>query len=580
MSTHFPVTCESALTDLQVIVGGGTAGLAIANRLSASGTHTVAIIEAGSFYERDNGNVSEVPRYAWNGAGNGFEDVNPLVDWMFETEPEKGIDGVKIHYPRGKTLGGSSARNFMVYQRPTSGSLEKWARAVGDERYEWQNFRRYFDRSVMFNKVDATKRPTNSTPWNDPTSAKATHGPVQISYANYVVPFTSWVLKAAEALGMKRLSGFLDGELLGSGWHMQTTYPESMLRDSSETAYLKPVLNRANLVVYHSTMALKLLFEGTEAVGVACDTAGKGFSLRARREVILSAGAIQSPQLLMVSGIGPRDVLEKHDIRVMVDAPGVGQGLEDHPVVGTVHKVRVESSTVLDTDAKVLAATASFLDNGNGPLSSVGIDVFGWEKLPRHLLSNDTLASLDSMPSDWPDVEYMTLSPYPGPPPDGDDYVGVFAVLVNAFSRGSISIRSASMLDTPVINVNFVTDSRDEDMAIAAIRRTREIATHPSLSPIVVPDSESVPGKAAQTDAEVLQWIRASAKTLLHASGTCKMGGEGDATAVVDSEGMVFGTKRLRVVDLSAVPFLPPGHPVSTVYALAEMASEAILQAQ
>jgi choline dehydrogenase len=307
-----------------VIVGGGNAGLVLANRLSF-GNHTVAVIEAGSFYEIDNGNVSQIPRYVWSGV---IGDVNPLVDWEFETEPEAGIGGAKMHYPRGKTLGGSSARNNMIYQRPTKGSLQKWAEDVGDESYRWENFRKFYDKSVVFHPADTTRRLANSTPTYDPAGDRATSGPVSLSYANYVLPFTSWAIRAAEAMGLKSLSGYLDGDLIGSSWHMQTTDPRTMVRDSSETAYLRPALNRTNLVVHSSTMALKILFEGTHAVGVACSTAEKDFTLTARKEVILSAGAFQSPQLLMVSGIGPQVTLEEFDIQVLVDAPGVGQGME------------------------------------------------------------------------------------------------------------------------------------------------------------------------------------------------------------------------------------------------------------
>lgn len=223
----------------------------------------------------------------------------------------------------------------MIYQRPSRGSMDFWAREVGDERYTWEAFGKYFDKGVKFNEVDETKRWANSTPAMDPAGLRAREGPLDLAYANYVAPFTSWAMEAVEAMGLKRLAGFIDGELIGAGWHVQTTDPKTGIRDSAETAYLKPVLGRENLVVHHSTMALRVLFEGNEAVGVECSTAGKQFTLRARREVILSAGALQSPQLLMVSGIGPKEMLEKFGISVLVDAPGVGQGLE----VGSVRYV-------------------------------------------------------------------------------------------------------------------------------------------------------------------------------------------------------------------------------------------------
>lgn len=173
----------------------------------------------------------------------------------------------------------------------------------------------------------------------------------------------------------------------------------------------------------------------------------------------------------------------------------------------------------------------------------------------------------------------MSNDLYPGLPPDSDDYVSITAIMVNAFSRGSVSIRSASMLDHPIVNINFLSDLRDQDMAIATLRRIREIFAHPVLEPVIVANGEVVPGSSVQSDEELLQYIRASAQTISHASVTCKMGKAGDKMAVVDSEGRVFGTKRLRVVDASAMPFLPPGHPMSTIYAMAEFVSERVLEA-
>ncbi|KAF2639265.1 putative glucose-methanol-choline oxidoreductase [Massarina eburnea CBS 473.64] len=552
-----------------LIVGGGTAGLVLANRLSASGTHSVAVIEAGSFYELSNGNLSQIPRNVWDG------NDNPLVDWGFMTEPEEALGGMRMPYTRGRTLGGCSARNNMVYQRGTKGSYGKWAEEVGDEDYEWGNFKAFFDRSTTFYEADMGRRDANSTPAFDPAGGRATGGPVSLSYVNYVLPFTSWMMKAVEAMGMKKIPGFIDGELLGSSWQMHTIDARTQLRDSSETAYLRPALKRENLVVYPWTMAMKVLFEGKVAKGVVCNTMGKDFVLTAKKEVILSAGALQSPQLLMVSGIGQRETLEKFKIPVLMDAPGVGQGLEDHPALLVTHKMGLPSSTVLDSPAKNAAAVKDFLADGTGPLTSWGGEVVSWEKVPRRLVSNDTATALDTVPTDWPDLEYLSHAQYPGLPPDADDYGGVIVVLANTFSRGTVNISSASMLDPPVTHVAFLSDVRDQELAVAGIRRAREILTHPSLSSVVV-GPEVLPGNAT-TDAQILQFIQASGRTISHASCTCKMGKRGDELAVVDSQGRVFGTERLRVVDASAMPFLPPGHPMSTVYALAEKISEDVL---
>jgi choline dehydrogenase len=311
-----------------VIVGGGTAGLTLANRLTESGKHTVAVIEAGSFYELSNGNLSQIPRSVWNGAGLGFDDVNPLVDWNIRTEAEDGLGGQKIHYTRGRCLGGSSARNHMVYHRATRGSYNKWADDVGDTSYEWENWKHYFDKSTTFHKADMTKRPANSTPLYDPAGERAISGPVPVAYSNWVLPFTIWALKVVEALGMKPLTGWIDGELIGSSWGLRTVTADTQVRASAETAYLRPALARPNLMVYQFTVATRILFNNTKAIGITANTLGKEFRLTAKKEIIISAGAFQSPQLLMVSGIGPKETLEKVGIPVLVDAPGVGQNMQ------------------------------------------------------------------------------------------------------------------------------------------------------------------------------------------------------------------------------------------------------------
>jgi len=224
LGTSFGIPGLNATYDY-IIVGGGTAGLVLANRLSASRSHTVAVIEAGSFYEISNGNLSFIPRYVWNGAGLGFEDANPLVDWMTETEPEEGTGGRRIHYTRGRTLGGSSARNHMVYHLATKGSYRKWAEEVGDSSYEWENWSRYFDKSTKFTQADMGKRFANSTPDDDPAEKRAKDGPVNIAYSHFVTPITTWVLKALIGLGMEPIPGFIDGELIGSSWGLRSVDP-------------------------------------------------------------------------------------------------------------------------------------------------------------------------------------------------------------------------------------------------------------------------------------------------------------------------------------------------------------------
>lgn len=196
--------------------------------------------------------------------------------------------------------------------------------------------------------------------------------------------------------------------------------------------------------------------------------------------------------------------------------------------------------------------------------------------MPRRLLSNATATALDKAPKDWPDLEYLETSSYPGVPPDGSDYGGVVVALANTFSRGNVTISSASTLDLPVITVGYLSDPRDQELLIAAFKRTREILAHPSLAPVII-GPEVLPGNGTVSDAQILQYIQKTSSTTSHVSCTCKMGKADDKTAVVDAQGKVFGVKKLRIVDISAIPFLPPGHPMATVYAMAEKASEIIL---
>ena len=235
------------------------------------------------------------------------------------------------------------------------------------------------------------------------------------------------------------------------------------------------------------------------------------------------------------------------------------------------------SSTALDTPAKNDAAVQDFLSGGTGPLASTAIDVLAWEKVPRRLLSNKSATALSTAPDDWPDLEYLANAIYPGIPPDSDDYASVTVVLVNTFSQGTVSISSASMLDQPVINIAFLTDVRDQEVAIAAVRRAREIFADSSLDQVVI-GPEVAPGSDATTDEQIIKYIQASGRTISHASGTCKMGKKENKMAVVDSKGKVFGVSRLRIIDVSTMPFLPPGHPMATVYALAEKIAEDILK--
>ncbi|KAL4820400.1 putative choline dehydrogenase [Aspergillus spinulosporus] len=569
-----------------IIVGGGNAGLTLASRLSENSTVRIAVIEAGTFYERVTGNESIIPGNGGLYEGKAASITNPLVEWGFMTTPQAGLNNQPVHYPRGKTLGGSTALNAMNYERPNAGSMDLWGAVVNGSSYSWNNSLYYFQKSIDFTPPDMSTRFANSTPSYDP-AALATGGPLSLTHSNYAQPFSSWLSNAMPEVGIEHNSGFQSGRLMGSGWLVHTIDQASGKRASSETAFLRPFLERENLVVFDQTMVERILFHRNLARGVTVSdvSSNRTFDLLARREVIISAGAFQSPQLLMVSGVGPGGLLAEHEIPLVADRPGVGQNMHDHVLFGVSYGVNVETAYALrDPDAAAGAATLYYEDQA-GPLSNPGGDYAAFERLPpdfRGGLSAETEQATASLPSDWPEIQYGLFpayagnfyNPYIGGPTDGN-YVTLLAILMSPQSRGNVSLSSPSMRDPPLINPAWLTHSADLELAVAAFKRLRSIFRAPALEGVLIGD-EYYPGSNVTTDEQIVGHLRDAVYTMSHAAGTCKMGIEEDDMAVVDSVGKVFGTRNLRVVDASAFPFLPPNVPQSIVYMLAEKIADDI----
>ncbi|KAL8727208.1 MAG: hypothetical protein Q9181_005793 [Wetmoreana brouardii] len=573
-----------------VVLGGGTAGLAIAGRLAANPGTSVAVIEAGGFYEIDNGNGSIIPALApLQHIGSLPNDTQPLIDWSFVTVPQAGANHRRMHYAQGKTLGGSSARNYLAYHRGTNESYQQWAEQVGDDSYLYPNFLPFFQRSCHLTPPNLEKRyPPNATvSFNPAAYDNSLGGPLQVSWANWGNPIGTWAQKGLTTAGMPSINGFDSGTLFGSSWMAQTLEPTKQERSSSETSYLRQALRNTSIVVYKRTLGRKILFKSNNtAYGVSVETAGQNYTLRAKKEVILSAGAFQSPHLLMVSGIGPAQTLSKYGIPIISDLPGVGQNLWDQPQFGASFRVNVDTSSRLVIDPAYAAqAGKDYVLNQTGPLTDLGAYI-GFEKLPssyRQYFTASTRSRLNlTFPADWPEIEYISEPSFGGyntnysiTPTDGYEYATIAAVMVAPLSRGNVTISSANAADPPVINPNWITDPADIEVAIATFKRVREIWSYmngTTIGPEYFPGTTNV-----KTDAEILNYIRESLTTIWHASATCKMGKADDPMAVIDSHARVFGVKALRVVDASSFPFLPPGHPQSTVYALAEKIARDIL---
>ncbi|KAL8696230.1 MAG: hypothetical protein Q9224_002905, partial [Gallowayella concinna] len=534
-----------------VVVGGGTAGLTIASRLAADPSISVAVIEAGGFYEAE-GNTSVVPAYCTAFAGTDPADTNPSIDWSFVTVPQAGADSRSLHYARGKTLGGSSARNFMYYHRQTVGSAQKWADETGDPTYTFANMLPYYMKSVNYTRQ--TVPYLNSTSEQDESVFSASGGPLHVSHGSYDDPFASWVLRALGAVGQKAIRGFQSGNLLGSAYVLGTIDPARATRSSSESSFLNETLARTTLRVYNNTLAKKLLFTGNAVRGVMVSsekTHGNDYVLSARREIIVSAGAFQSPQLLMVSGIGPRNTLRGLGIPVLKDLPGVGQNLWDHAFYGTSFRVNVPTASAgLNSEEVTAAAVEAYVKNATGPLSVPGTMVLGWENLPTDLqsaLSPSARESLQStFPADWPQLEYLPGSAGLGDPRDGFNYASITTALVAPLSRGNVSINSTSMADPPLINPNWITHPTDVQLAIAAFKRQRQVWA--AMRNLTIGE-EQIPGPAVQSDADILKYIRSTLAPVWHAASTCKMGRHTDRMAVIDTEARVYGFQGLRVVD-------------------------------
>ena len=479
--------------------------------------------------------------------------------------------------------------------RPTKQSLQKWADEVGDQSYTWDNFLPFYKKSCNYTPHNPALY-VNATNNDDPSVFDPAGGPLHISFSNFVDPFGTWAQKGFAYVGMNVTNGFNGGNLFGSAYATLTIDPRNAYRSSSEASFLQAALQNGTApVIYKNSLAQKILFNGTTATGVMVTTAGPygiqaiNYTLQARKEVIVSAGVFQSPQLLMVSGIGPKATLQKNNIEVIKDLPGVGQNMWDHILWGTDYRVNVNTaSAALNNLTLAAQAVQAYRQNATGPLAVFGAGYYGWEDLPQPYRSNLSNASISTLasnfPPDWPELEWLPVSAYLGyqrnrqkeDPKDGHNYATINTGLVAPLSRGNVSISSNSMSDAPLINPNWLTDPADIELAILSLRRQREIWRY-LASQGLTDGVEALPGLNVTSDKDILTYIQKSLIQIYHAAATCKMGASNDTMAVLDNKAQVYGVQNLRVVDASSFPFLPPGHPQSTIYALAEKIAADIL---
>ena len=522
-----------------VIVGAGSAGCVLANRLSASGKYSVLLLEAGP---RDSHAWIHVPL----GYGRLFKEK--AVNWMYQTEPEPGLGGRSVFQPRGKVLGGSSSINGLLYIRGQHEDYDRW-RQRGNVGWGYDDVLPYF------------KKAEDQTRGADDFHGSG--GPLPVSNLGHPDPISAAFIEAAVEAGIPRNPDFNGASQEGAGFFQTTT--KGGRRASAAVAYLRPARHCGNLHVETSALAEKILFEGRRAVGVQYRQGGASRVVRARREVLVSGGAFNSPQLLQLSGIGPADLLRQHGIEVVLDAQGVGHDLQDHMQVRVVMRCSkvITLNDIVNNPARKILAGLRYAAFRTGPLTIAAGTSGAFFKTNPRLATPDV--QIHFLPFST-DKMGEKLHPFSG--------FTASVCQLRPESRGSLRIRSADPAAPPEIRINYLASEVDRTTNVEGLKILRKILHAPALSPYVVEEVD--PGAKVASDEALLAYCRARGSTIYHPTSTCRMGN--DPLAVVDQSLRVRGIDGLRVVDASVMPDLVSGNTNAPIIMIAEKASDLILQ--
>jgi choline dehydrogenase len=523
-----------------VIVGAGSAGCAIANRLSARSDISVALLEAGG---EDRSPWIHIPVGYFKTMGN------PKTDWCYKTEADPGLNGRAINWPRGKVLGGSSSINGLLYVRGQPQDFDHW-RQLGNDGWSWDDVLPYFKRAENWEGAAADERGVG--------------GPLNVSENNVDRDIVDAWVEAATAAGYRRTPDYNRENQEGVGYFQMTM--KDGRRCSSAAAYLKPVRKRPNLHIFSRAHSEKVLIDGNRVTGVRCTINGKSVDVSARREVVLSAGSIGSPQLLMLSGIGDALELQPHGIDVLHHLPGVGKNLQDHLQARPVFKCRASTINTETGNMFQLAAIAfQYALKRSGPMAMAASLGTGFLK---------THAELET-----PDIQFH-IQPFSADnPADGSHKFSAFTASVLQLrpeSTGRIVLRSASPYDYPAIYPNYLATKTDCDTLVAGIKIARDICDYAPLKDLVTEEHAPGVGVGRDDDEAVLDWARSTATTIYHPTGTCKMGQ--DKMAVVDSRLRVHGLSGLRVADASIMPVITSGNTNAPTIMIGEKLADLVLK--